>query len=391
MKKFLKYSAVVLSGVSMMASMSACSDDDDAPASGSELSEKEQMFQAAMTPYINNTVIPAYKGMADNAIEMSAACDAILEAFDNGTLTSDLVATAGEYWNASRAYWEQSEAFLFGAAADYNIDPHIDSWPLDKAAMDNLLSYLRAGNDWTIDNNAGYGLLGFHSVEYLLFELSEDENTSLVHNVNYQREELVYLVAVAEDLRNQCVLLEASWAGIDNVTAEKQKILEEAELEPSFNYGWSMINAGQGGSIYTTYQEAAEDLVQGCMDIAEEVGLTKIGRPANGTSEDDKNYIESPYSLNSIADFTDNIISIRNAYQGSVSGDASISDYVKKYNPTLDTRVKEQIQLAIDAIKAIPEPFAKSASGEAADNAVTVVGIDLVDVLEEVMTELSKN
>ena len=28
--------------------------------------------------------------------------------------------------------WEQSEAFLYGAATAYGIDPHIDSWPLDK-------------------------------------------------------------------------------------------------------------------------------------------------------------------------------------------------------------------------------------------------------------------
>ena len=41
-------------------------------------------------------------------------------------------------------------------------------------------------------------------------------------------------------------------------------------------------------------------------------------------------------------------------------------------------------------IKKIPEPFAKSATGPEADAAVTAVGTDLVDTLEEVMTALSK-
>lgn len=374
----------------LMIGFTACSDDDDNNGPGNELSQKEKTFKAAIVPYVDNTIVPTYKGMADNAILMSDACNAIAEAFDNGTLTSEHVKAAGNYWNLCRDYWEKSEAFLYGAAADYNIDPHIDSWPLDKNAMEELLVDLRGGKSWTIDNNAGYGLLGFHAVEYMLFELSEDGNTSLPHNTNYTREELVYLCTVAEDLRNQCVRLEASWAGTENVSVEKQDILAEAELEPSINYGWSMKNAGEGGSLYKTYQEAAEDLVQGCIDIADEVGNTKIGRPANGSSEDDKNYIESPYSLNSINDFVGNIISIRNAYQGSNAGDASISDYIKSVNPALDTKVKAQIEECIVLIKKIPEPFAKSATSPEADAAVTAVGTDLVDTLEEVMTALSR-
>ena len=385
-----KYRKLLLPALGILLAMGTVACSDDNTAIEEETSLKEEMFKAAVEPYINHTVIPTYKGMADNAILMSDACNDIFDAFEAGNLTTDLVKKAGSYWNLSRAYWEKSEAFLYGAAADYNIDPHIDSWPLDKNAMDDLLKDLRNGKEWSIDNT-GYGLLGFHSVEYMLFELSEDGETSLTHSLDYTHEELVYLTAVAEDLRNQCVLLEAAWAGVENVTAEKQAILEEAELEPSINYGWSMINAGLGGSLYKNYQEAAEDIIQGCIDIADEVGNTKIGRPANGSSEEDKNYIESPYSLNSIVDFYDNIVSIENAYQGSQTGDASISDYIQKVNASLDARLKAQIATAKAAIQAIPEPFAKSASGAEADNAVVVVGTDLVDVLEEVMTELSKN
>ena len=380
----------IVLAATLMFGFTACSDSDDNNGPDKELSQKEKAFKAAIVPYVDNTIVPTYKGMADNAILMSDACNAIAEAFDNGTLATEHVKAAGNYWNLCRDYWEKSEAFLYGAAADYNIDPHIDSWPLDKNAMEELLVDLRNGKSWTIDNNAGYGLLGFHAVEYMLFELSEDGNTSLPHNTNYTKEELVYLCTVAEDLRNQCIRLEASWAGMENISVEKQDILAEAELEPSINYGWSMKNAGEGGSLYKTYQEAAEDLVQGCIDIADEVGNTKIGRPANGSSEDDKNYIESPYSLNSINDFVGNIISIRNAYQGSNAGDASISDYIKSVNPSLDTKVKEQIEECIVLIKKIPEPFAKSATGPEADAAVTAVGTDLVDTLEEVMTALSK-
>ena len=187
-----------------------------------------------------------------------------------------------------------------------------------------------------------------------------------------------------------CLLLESAWAGYDNITAAKQELLTEAELVVGVNYGSYMKNAGQPGSIYKTYQAAVEDLIQGCVDIADEVGNTKIGRPANGSSLEDKNYIESPYSLNSINDFYDNIISIENAYAGSREGDASVSDYIKSVNAALDAEVLDLIKQSKEAIRAIPEPFAKSVTSAEADKAVTLVGTDLRDKLEEVMTELSK-
>lgn len=391
MKNHFKSLSLLLAGAVMTVGITACepaSNKNDEPQSG--LTAKEQAFKNAIVPYVDNTVVPVYRGMADNAILMSKACDHIFEAFLAGNLTTEMVQEAGNYWNGSRAYWEKSEAWLYGAAADYNIDPHIDSWPLDKVSMDALLSRLNNDEEWNIDI-AGYGLLGFHAVEYMLFELDETEDNSLPHNLNYSEAELIYLCAVAADLRDQCVLLEAAWAGVDNVTAEKRSMLEEAELLPSICYGVSMKNAGQAGSLYKTYQAAAEDLVQGCIDIADEVGNTKIGRPARGASEEDKNYIESPYSLNSINDFYDNIVSIHCAYAGTLDGDASISDYIKGVNPTLDAKVLTLIQNSKDAIRAIPEPFAKSASGPEADAAVEIIGTQLVEALEDVMSELSKN
>lgn len=386
MNKMFKFMSHALCVAMVAAGFASCSSNNDEPEGENQ---KETMLKAALAPYVNNTIIPTYKGMADNAILMSDACNKMQEAFEAGNLTTEMVREAGQYWNLSRAYWEKSEAFLYGAAADYNVDPHIDSWPLDKSAMDVLLNDIRNGRAWSIDN-LGYGLLGFHAVEYMLFELNEDGTQSRTHNLNYTSEELVYLCAVAEDLRDQCVLLEASWAGRANVTAEKRQILEDAELDgKSDDYGDMMLSAGNN-QRYKTAQAAAEAIIAGCVDIADEVGNQKIGRPALGSSEEDKNYIESPYSLNSIADFYDNIESIKNAYQGSNAGDASVSDYIKSVNPALDTEVKEKIAAAQAAIKAIPEPFALNAKSEVAENAVKVVGTDLVKTLEKVAEQLAK-
>jgi hypothetical protein len=378
----------IISALILGASVTSCSDSNESP--DGPVSAKDKALANATTAYVNNTVLPTYKGMADAAIELLDNCNTIAAHFADGTLTTADIQAAATSWKESRRYWELSEAFLFGPAADYNIDPHIDSWPLDKDAMDRLLAEIRNGADYSIDNNFGYGLLGFHSLEYMLFELSSDGKISSLHSTNYTIEELKYLVMVAEDLCNQCVCLEACWAGTSNVSDEKQQILENADLDKNKNYGWMMINAGQAGSIYKTQLEVAEEIIQGCIDIADEVGNTKIGRPHSGSSLDDRNYIESPYSLNSIEDFQDNIRSIQNSYLGSVSGDASISDYIKSVNPALDTELREAITKSINAIGAIPEPFAQTASGAEAANAVTVVGTDLVNTLNKVYSQLSK-
>lgn len=376
---------ILAAAVALMAQ--SCSDSNDGP--DTSLSEKEKSLQAATRAYVLNTVLPTYEDMADAAIRMRDLCHTMQDKHAAGTLTQVDIKAAGDAWKQARKSWELSEAFLFGPAANHNIDPHIDSWPLDKAAMDNLLVQIRNGNAWSLENNGGYGLIGFHAVEYMLYELSADGNSSLVHSTDYTPEELEYLVAVADDLCAQCVCLEACWAGLDNISAAKRQILEDAELDYGENYGWEMMNAASAGSRFKTYQEAAEEIIQGCIDIADEVGNTKIGRPHIGSSLEDKNYIESPYSLNSIEDFADNIRSIRNAYLGAKPDDASLSDYVRAQNPAVDAAVRKAIGDAITAIELIPEPFAKSATGPLAEAAMQQAGTTLVSALEDAAAVIS--
>lgn len=379
-------------GLSVL-SLASCSDSNDPDNNDISNKEtaKETVLREAAEAYVDFTVVPTYKNMADATVELMDLCNKMQEKYENGNLSTADIEAAGKSWKNARKSWELSEAFLFGPASSHNIDPHIDSWPLDKAAMDDLLSLIRAGKSWSLDNNGGYGLIGFHAIEYMLFQLSADGNTAQVHSTSYTPEELEYLCAVAEDLCQQATCLEACWAGTENISERKQGILEDAELDYGENYGWEMKNAGKPGSRMKTYQEVAEEIIQGCIDIADEVGNTKIGRPHMGSTEEDKNYIESPYSLNSVEDFADNIRSIRNAYTGSYSGSPSVSDYIKSIDASLDTEIRNTIEAAIQAIEAIPEPFAKNATGELAGKASDICGDTLAAVLEKAHAAITKN
>ncbi|MDR1707545.1 MAG: peptidase M75 [Prevotella sp.] len=363
----------------------SCSDSEDNTGN-----ENQEILEKAVPQYVNNVVITTYKSLADETIDLYEALVAL-----KASKTDANVRKAADEWIATRKYWELSEAFLFGAAADFGIDPHIDTWPLDKTALTSLLNnsdYLASmdsedGPAWA-GEKLGPSLLGFHGIEYILYANGNVKSASQITN-----NELIYAVAVAGDLRNQCIRLEAAWAGLTNVSAEKQELIEEFELGVTMGnksyYGADMINAGNAGSTYRTILDANEAIIEGCVTIADEVATMKIGKPHTGV---DPNYLESPYSYNSKVDFIDNIKSIQNAYLGGVDASnrgISVSDYIKIIDPVLNTKVVDAITYAIAKIEAIPYPFDTNYSSTQAKAAMDACN-ELADILTEAKVALRK-
>ena len=348
-------------------------------------SDKEEALERAMAPYVNNTVIATYSHMADEGLVLLDKCEQILAKVEAKEDYSTLMAEAGTAWRAMRKHWEQSEAFLYGPAASHTIDPHIDSWPLDFNAMNALLNneaqmkQIEEEGGAYVGDKLGYALKGFHAAEYLLFESVEQGGravgTGKTHAANLTRPQAIYLLGIVEDLTQQSILLEYAWAG--EVSDEKMKLLEEAEVDLfEDNYGKQMINAGKAGSIYVSFQDAAEEIISGAADIASEVADLKMGNPYTAVDPD---YLESPYSCTSTIDFADNIRSIQHAYCGAQAGDYSISNYVYRQDAELDAKVRKAIEESIAAIEAI-EDFEHNPT-----DAKVGAAIDKVKALEEVL------
>lgn len=375
------------------AALTACSDDDDDVSPTSD-----EQLQDVVAQYVDHVVVPTYSSLADEAMTLYEACSALRE-----SKTQANVESAAAAWIAARKYWELSEAFLYGAAADYSIDPHIDSWPLDKSALDLTLknSTLIAQFDADGCNASGFStlgftLLGFHAVEYVIFRdgaprlVDGGTDTDGVAYKALTDDEVIYCKAVAEDLRNQCIRLEASWAGTDALTQAKQEILADAELEPSTNYGDLLKSAGQPGNVkYKTVKSALEEMLQGMSDISDEVGNTKITDPVSSGNVLD---VESWYSWNSITDFADNMRGVRNAYYGQTTGkvhDSSLSAVVRAVNADLESRLRESLDKAVEAIEAMPAPFrnhltvAETAEAKAACNEVFANIESAIEALNE--------
>ena len=122
-----------------------------------------------------------------------------------------------------------------------------------------------------------------------------------------------------------------------------------------------MKTCGQAGSRWKSITAGSEQILEGCKDIVDEVGNSKIGKPYTG---EDVNYIESPHSYNSINDFYDNIVGVRNAYFGSEDATSaqsvSISAYIRSIDQTADQDVIDGIENCLTTINAMPRPFVKN-------------------------------
>ncbi len=140
---------------------------------------------------------------------------------------------------------------------------------------------------------------------------------------------------------------------------------------------------------YTSAASCLEQVIDGCIDIASEVGTAKIGEPRDlwekGNYTEAVYAVESWYSFHSIDDYANNIQSIRNAFNGSrnnLEATNSIASYLKKNNNTVYTETKNKIDAAYNAIKTgMVAPF-RSHIGNATVLVAMNACAELVEVLE---------
>ncbi len=369
MKKTIYLFAAALA----VAGLSACDRNGDNldPVDGTDA-----RFMAIADRFVNHTVIPTYTSLSDYTEQLVND----LVALKSETTQTNLD-KACETFLIARAYWEKSEAFLWGPATDFGIDPHIDTWPLDLVGLKEALTNSAqidglAGEDGDVyaGEKLGPTLLGFHGIEYVLFYEGENREASWFSEGNLDNgvkciDYLTYAVAVAGDLRNKCWQMELAWAGESHNPERYAKVNDELELPLTMTggayYGENLLNAGQAGSSCRNATVAMQWLIEGCNTIADEVASQKIGMVYSG---EDANYVESPYSYKSIVDFEDNMISIENVWNGGIEGDYdtvnSLSAYFKETDPDLEKRISDAIDNSIAKIRAIPEPFIENFQNE---------------------------
>lgn len=371
-KMIYNYNKVLLLGFAalMVSSLPACHDENTDNSSSTE-SDVNKDELAVTSNYVDAVILPTYSHLK---VSSQALLDAVDKFVASGT-QADLNSACAA-WRTARIDWESSEAFLFGPVENNNVDPTIDTWPLD---ADQISTYLSSDKiDLSVStvraNGLGINVSGFHTVEYLLFSDGQEREAS-----SYTARMKLYLQSTTTLLRDDCFALWYTWVGTDNVTSSVDRALADDISENSAaasilgsataaGYGARLKNANIYDQSYKTQADCLNQLIDAAMDITNEVGTSKIGGPHDAN---DVNQVESWQSWNSLIDYDNNIASVQNAYMGTLNGtkEGSISDldavggsyslsaYIASRKPDIDKTIRADIKSARQAIQTIPEPF----------------------------------
>ncbi len=345
MHKYLKAFILGFSVVTLSVSTISCDKNDD---NDSALNGTDAEYQAVLNSYVESTIKPTYKGLAEAALAMRAANEALKSNPSDATMQ-----TASDAWMDARIKWEISEAFLFGPVGDQalDIDGHIDSWPLELEDIKTEIAKgtLTGRDAWRKEGT----VIGFHVTEYLLYRNGKSRPIA-----DLTANELSYLTAATDALVWDCVLAYVAWVGIENVSPQMKAVFEEnseisAHLEdnPSYKNFASRLTSKAG---YPSWAAALGEIASGAAEIAGEVGATKIAEPYD---EHNTNKVESWYSWHSLDDYMNNIRSIKNAYLGGMDNNTrttiSLSTYIASKDVSLDAKIKNKIEDCISKIAAI--------------------------------------
>ena len=356
-------------------SFTACGDDKSEGGDNGSTKLEMSVLEPVVDNYADAVVLPTYKALME---KNSALYDAVAALC--ASPSDKAFEKAADAWLAAREPWEKSEAFLFGPVDALGLDPNMDSWPLDQAGIEQILSSGDWGAlEWTDDSEAeaAQGVRGFHTLEYLLFKDGEARTINDADYLAAPESWCNYMKAVANLLKKDATDLYEAWA-----------------LSYEGNDAYATIFKNHNNSTYPTALACVEEIIDGCITIADEVGNAKIGDPYNlymsGQTTQALYAVESWYSWHSKDDYTNNIYSVRNAYYGSLTTTVaanSIAAIVAKNNPTLDREVKAAIKAAENAIQAIPTPFRNHINSSESEAAMEACA-DLVDVLERLKSEI---
>jgi len=281
-------------------------------------SDFNTMKLQVLEDFTNKVAVPGYKDLADASDNLYSSLETLK---DNPT--EENLSAARTSWKNMRTIWEQCEGFLFGPVEDNDYDPNMDTWPTDYVQMDSLLA---SSNNLEVSDiqSATLSLRGYHPIEYIIFGNHGDRKAA-----DITARQKKYMISLATDLKGTCHDLYQSWVA-DPVNFAKQ-----------------VMTAGNGSAKYAKKQEAYLAIVESMISICEEVGEGKMKEPFDTR---DPQLVESPYSGNSLADFKNNLVGLRNVYLGKYKEDGmGINDLVSSKNVALDNKLQTQMTAAINS------------------------------------------
>lgn len=274
-----------------------------------------------------NVILKTYVDLSTEAATLKTRIETLIAKPTQANLE-----LAQDSWRRARGAYESSEGFLFGPVDALAVDPMIDTWPL---SLDDMLAILKSDINIDADflRTQNTNVLGFHAIEYVLFGEGVKTNTRKVESIT--KREFDYAIAATTILKEQTDLLVYAWKQHSN-----------PEDDTSLPYIQILSKPGAENETYSSEQAVIDQLFGSMVDIINEVNSAKLP-DATGSDIESANprLEESPFSWNSINDYTSNINSIYAVYTGSfnANGKLGLKDLVAAKDSVLAEKVLAKI------------------------------------------------
>ncbi len=275
----------------------------------------------------NGVILGTYRDLDQKTTALQRAVAALAN-----VPTPAALATARQAYRDARAPWEATEAFAFGPVSTQGLDAVIDTWPLNRVDLAALLASPDPLTQASLRPRDG-GLQGFHPIEFLLF--GNNANKALA---DFTPREYLFLTSSAQNLQTATARLLQAWQpGGGNLAA-------------------TLGTAGPGNTVYPKQKQAVQELLDGLIGPADELANSKMERPLALQSTDAE---EAKFSQNSKAEFLQNLAGIEAIYTGraGTTTGTGFCELVVKRSPALDTRFRQELAAAQQAIAGLPGRF----------------------------------
>jgi predicted lipoprotein len=338
-------------------------------ASGQSLDERRSVILARV---VADVVLPAVRDADADAAALEVALDALAAGPTEAT-----VLAAQAAWRDARWTWNRAEAVLVGPALDRLLATKVDTSPIDEPRIEEIVA--GAGPiDVAFVRTLGSTRKGFHAIELLLF----DESGDVVP--------VVASLTTGPNAARRVALLDAYGEDLADVVREARFTWEPTGEDHASDFS----TAGIGSSVYPTRQAAIDALLNHWVAFTEVIADKRLGRPLGRTAGGlpQEPGAECQRSGNSRLDVLADLVGLRDAYEGSRDGSpgAGVSSLVRVAFVEVHAAIRADLDAAIEAVEAIPEPLLETAQTdpapvEAAFQAVRAVRVRLLTDLTGVL------
>lgn len=277
----------------------------------------------------NAVVLPGYRALVIQATNLDVAVDNLVSAPGQEQL-----AIAQDAWRATRRAWRETEAFRLGPSESQHTATRID-WP---AANPDQIDAEVAGSASLSSaylDTLGAPKVGLQAIEYFLFDAGGDAAVvnGLAGTGNGRRR--AYLSALATNVRERVTELRDAW-------------------EPTGgNFGADLVDSGIGGNTFPTLKAAFDEVVNRMIFTAENVEEEKLGKPLGVDGAGPRpDLAETPRSGDADSGIIGDLVGIDLIYR------AALGAAVAPLSAEVDANVRQLLDQAIDAVRAIPTPLA---------------------------------